>query len=678
MRVGLAVVAIGVAFVAPQAADATTYCVSSPPGCSGTTKATIGDAITAAAGNPGLDTIEIGSGAIGAPLVDAAGNPINFEGVGAQQPQLTTTTVNGTSVLSVGDSGSSVHNLEFLVPAGGDDTGLRLNAGTADQITVVGSSVASGAEGVFLGTGATVSHVTVTLPHSTTLNTIGIEPDGNGDAVTDATIDADIGIDQAAGSGLTLSRISTIAPAGVFITSGTGNLIEDSLLVPTGPHNGNPLGLEVAATSATVSATARNLTVVDGGGHNLGGEGISAYESSGTATLTLENSIVMGFTGLNYDLVDDGAHASISTDYDDWHSTLSFDSAPAITPGPHDLDVTPGFVSPTDVHLAAGSPLIDKGDPAGLPAGASTTDLFGADRDAAGLVPCTYVPDIGAAEFQPAGPTAKPTAAATAAIDAPIAFDGSGSCGPSAETGIASYAWSFDDGTTASGATVQHAFTTPGIHTAELTVSTAAGKTGSATVAVAVQGPPAISISRPAKGGTYVKGQVVKASYHCTASVPATLTSCAGSAASGARIDTRTAGAHTFRVTATESGGMTTTTTVHYTVVVPKLSHVAESAKRWRAGSKLPRIARRVPVGTVFSFVLNVPARVTFTFAREHGGRGGTLTVRGRSGRNRVSFAGRLSRSKGLAPGAYTVAITALAGGARSRTKRLTFAVVSG
>ena len=99
-----------------------------------------------------------------------------------------------------------------------------------------------------------------------------------------------------------------------------------------------------------------------------------------------------------------------------------------------------------------------------------------------------------------------------------------------------------------------------------------------------------------------------------------------------------------------------------------KVARVRQSHARWRL--------RR---GTTFSFVLDQDARVGLAFMRKVGRRKvaiGTLPVTGHSGTNKVRFRGRLSRSKTLRPGRYTVAITATNAGGRSAARSLRFTVV--
>src|SRR5262249_34767816 len=113
----------------------------------------------------------------------------------------------------------------------------------------------------------------------------------------------------------------------------------------------------------------------------------------------------------------------------------------------------------------------------------------------------------------------------------------------------------------------------------------------------------------------------------------------------------------------------------------PTLERVSQTNSRWREGNRLATYSRtkRPPVGTTFSFVLNQQATVSFAFTRQVGGRKvagkcvaqtnknrrrpsckrnvaqGTFTFKGHSGLNKVVFQGRISRSRRLPLGAYTL-----------------------
>jgi FG-GAP repeat protein len=151
----------------------------------------------------------------------------------------------------------------------------------------------------------------------------------------------------------------------------------------------------------------------------------------------------------------------------------------------------------------------------------------------------------------------------------------------------------------------------------------------------------------------------------------------------------------------------------------PILSRVSQSHARWRVGSAAARLTaslgsrtasaakskpkakvRRPPLGTAFSFTLNVAASVKLTFTHPVTGRkvrrrcvaqsksnrrrpackravtlATRLVLAARSGPNKISFQGVLDGKK-LAPGTYTVRLVATNAGLTSASKSLTFAVV--
>jgi hypothetical protein len=80
---------------------------------------------------------------------------------------------------------------------------------------------------------------------------------------------------------------------------------------------------------------------------------------------------------------------------------------------------------------------------------------------------------------------------------------------------------------------------------------------------------PTISIASPVDGATFTVGQIVNANYSCADTGGSGLATCAGPVASGAAIDTASAGTKSFTVTATDHAGNAGSTVVHYTVVAP-------------------------------------------------------------------------------------------------------------
>jgi hypothetical protein len=187
---------------------------------------------------------------------------------------------------------------------------------------------------------------------------------------------------------------------------------------------------------------------------------------------------------------------------------------------------------------------------------------------------------------------------------------------------------------------------------------------------------PAITVTSPADGVSYPQNATVRAAYACTVT-GSTIGACASGTANGARVDTHGLGRHTLTVTAATADGATATKTVTYTVVAPPtVTGFKQSHKSWRLGSKLAKESRarqrKPPVGTKFTFKLNVAARVTLTFKPRHG-KSSSLTFNAKAGARKVAFDGRISKKAKLKPGRYKVTITASANGKRSSAHSLSF-----
>jgi len=69
-------------------------------------------------------------------------------------------------------------------------------------------------------------------------------------------------------------------------------------------------------------------------------------------------------------------------------------------------------------------------------------------------------------------------------VDQPITFDGSTS---TANTGIATYTWTFSDGFTANGAVIQRSFAVPGSYDVVLTITDVDGNIADASIVIAIQ-----------------------------------------------------------------------------------------------------------------------------------------------------------------------------------------------
>jgi len=130
-----------------------------------------------------------------------------------------------------------------------------------------------------------------------------------------------------------------------------------------------------------------------------------------------------------------------------------------------------------------------------------------------------------------------------------------------------------------------------------------------------------------------------------------------------------------------------------------QVSAFSESASRWRLGGAPAHISS-APLGTSFVFDLNEPANLALAFAHVLSGRrvngrcvapgsanrgrpkckravpSGSLPVAGHAGRDKVSFQGRLSRAKKLAPGDYTATVVTAGTHARAQTRSLSFTIL--
>jgi DNA-binding beta-propeller fold protein YncE len=217
------------------------------------------------------------------------------------------------------------------------------------------------------------------------------------------------------------------------------------------------------------------------------------------------------------------------------------------------------------------------------------------------------------------GPVAR-ISTAPAPAGSPTQFDGSGSRDPDGT--VARYSWDFGDGThvASTAAKTTHVYSKPGKYLVRLTVT----DDGGCSTRFVYTGQTALCNGGP--GATIAESVVIR-------SAPR-----------------------------------------------PSLTHVAQKNRRWREGRRLPSIARAraIPIGTVFSFVLNENARVTLTFtlARHHKA-AGVLSLSGHAGHDRISFQGRLSRRRELLPGSYTLKIVASnLFGSRSMPHRLHFTIV--
>jgi hypothetical protein len=134
---------------------------------------------------------------------------------------------------------------------------------------------------------------------------------------------------------------------------------------------------------------------------------------------------------------------------------------------------------------------------------------------------------------------------------------------------------------------------------------------------------------------------------------------------------------------------------------IASVTGLHQSHRIWRAGGRLATFAAKhsSPVGTTFTFTLDQAATVSLSFTRPGTGRtvggkcvaankrnrkhrkcarvAGTITHAAHAGVNTVRFQGRVSPAKKLAPGSYTLVVTATgASGQTSTPQTIKFTIV--
>ena len=149
------------------------------------------------------------------------------------------------------------------------------------------------------------------------------------------------------------------------------------------------------------------------------------------------------------------------------------------------------------------------------------------------------------------------------------------------------------------------------------------------------------------------------------------------------------------------SGGEVAGTITALAPTRPRIETLSQTHRIWRTGSRLASLARspHIPVGTAFDVTVNETASLHLALTHQLAGRqvgrncdaptrqnrharactrtltAGRLNFSAHTGRNVISFQGRLPHGITLAPGVYTVEIFASNAAGHSRTLRLSFTI---
>ena len=498
----IAMAAVAGSLALSASASAATFCVHSTPDCSGTGATSLQAALTSAANNgPGTrDTIQLPAGTyVEGPAIDAAGNPVDIVGAGRTDTILQAAG-NSQIVLSVLEPSSTVSHLEVSIVGTQAETGIKL-AGSISDVAVVSLGNGWSTTGIWVvGSSAAISASNVLM-----LNYSGANPwanavfadFGSSVSITDSTLYGEEGL-YVVGASATLERTRIRAQRGVEVLSdGYVSLRNSTVMTPGQFQSGHPEVALIARGSGTNIIDALQTTVSGSGS----GTGIVENLDQGASALVeLTDSVVAGYGTV----AQVPAGATLNTIY----SAFNFGAITGAGAHNHlgDLDMTgrnTSFQSAGGGQFAlrSSSPLIDAGDP-----NASTSGQFDfakAERYRDGDGKGGAQVDIGAYEYQHVPPSITADAApATADPGQPIAFTAAAKDADTAD--LVTITWSFDDGETASGASAQHAFTSPGPHLATATATDNTGLQSTATVQVSVTG--AAGPPEPAGGAAPAPG----------------------------------------------------------------------------------------------------------------------------------------------------------------------------
>jgi hypothetical protein len=467
-------------------AGAAVYCVPASFSCGGTGKPDLASAVTAASLVAGVDDILLAPGTFPASGVTAnLSNPVHIKGSGRAETVIEGAT-SGTGLQLYGPD-QRISDLTVHEPDHGHNTALRLDGGgvgtdiRVDQRENTDSSVT--AISLVHGSGLVDSEAlarTATVPVA-----YGVyvdNSDGSDSLITGLVASGGYAVDVTNGSGSATVRFAQLTGHVYGLLAAA-----DSVLLEDSTVTGAPVVSYLSGGADDITTTVRHVTI------NGSYAGIESYTGGRTAHLLVSNTaIVGGNTDPETPDLDvrasAGATGILDADYSffraDHALTAGFGGTETLTPGTHNVNGADAKL----VALAAGdlrprwdSPLVDKGDP--VPGGGEPmADLAGGDRTVNGVT------DIGAYEYGRHTPTLTVSAAPGSVLTGEgVTFSATVVDADPGELPVVT--WAFDDGTTATGAMVSHAFTTAGTHTAVATATDSTGLSATAVAPVTVTAP---------------------------------------------------------------------------------------------------------------------------------------------------------------------------------------------
>jgi PKD repeat protein len=454
------------------------FCVVPASGCTpANTYGTFSGAMTAVADDH-VDTsatIQLGATAYNEDDDYYGGTiPLTITGAGEGQTILDGIDTDIATVLSIEGVGSgaavTVQDLSVEIPeAGGGAAGIENDGAsplTVKDVSVTDSgATAGGSVGLSLNANDVASHVTIDMTQPT-------DEGISGGTIEDSRVSGDTGLYvHGKITHVIRSTISGTATAAVDVEpTGTFSaqdclFLQSNGAVDVEDNKGASVSIEQSTLSGDDSSTGINVSA--------SGSLVPVTFHASIIDPLLRRPVSLSGSGVAFSDTDDdfvGATSAANP------NGVAVSGGATFVPGVGNIDADPKFVNPgVDLRLLPGSPAMNQIS-APLGPADSTTDLLGNPRVVDGAPK-----DMGAYQHQ--APTARASVSA-AGVEArvPARFSAVGS---SVNPGDSfTYRWSFDDGTTATGASVAHAFVKSGVHHATVTV-TGAGAAGFSTTATA-------------------------------------------------------------------------------------------------------------------------------------------------------------------------------------------------